>query len=86
LKQAVLNCQGQHLTVEDIPLDFTMLMKTISFKVPLKHKHTLEDVRPDFERELLGIILKKVKNDQAFAARFLDIPREVLSSRLEDAA
>lgn len=84
LKQAVLNSNEEVISINDLPIDFNMLVKSIFYKLSVSPKTQLEYIRPGFEKEFLKVILQKVKNDEGFAARFLDIPKPVLTAKLEE--
>jgi DNA-binding NtrC family response regulator len=83
IEGAVLAAPADKLEMEHFPLTSRGLLHT-ALNRGLRRNLTLEEARRHFEKELYPVLAKKSGGDQAKVARFLDVPRTVLTQRMEN--
>ncbi len=80
---ATLSTKGEIITLHDFQIDSGFVTDTILKKFFSQRILMLEDVRENFEKEVLGLVLEKVGWDESRAATFLDIPKTILQERMK---
>jgi DNA-binding NtrC family response regulator len=83
IEDAVLTATTNNLEGKNFPFDYRGLIHTC-LEGTLAENLPLDEAKRRFERKLYRVILEKVGQDQAAAARFLDVPKSVLAARLEN--
>ena len=84
IEEAVLRAKTEILDFADLPLDFQQIVKIVLNHLDRSGKLRLSEAKREFEKYLFKILLAKSQNDLALLARFMDIPRTVLSERIEE--
>ncbi len=82
IEGAVLSSASNSLELKNFPFVFKELVQS-SLKKGISEKLTLDEAKKNLEKNLCRILLEKVNQDNSAAARFLDVPKAVLGSRLE---
>jgi two-component system response regulator HydG len=82
-EEAMLLATSETLKIKDLPLDFIALLQ-IELKSLVGKELPLTKAKREFEKRLYKVILDKLHGDDSAAARFLDIPRNILNQRMED--
>ena len=83
IEQGVLLSSSEILELKDFPLDFEWILKVSVKRAFRAGRLSLEEARKEFEKNLYKSLLSKTGWDVAVAARFLDIPKTILTERLE---
>jgi len=84
LESAVLAADSEIIGWQAWPLDLAALQAGATKKAVRTGRVTLEAAKRTFEKGLYRALLPKAGGDTALAARFVDLPRTVLSGRLEE--
>lgn len=81
---AVLKCRDGMITINDLQMDFEMILKT-SIKASMKMGDwTLSGAYKNFRKNVIKVILSYCGDDANKAAKFLDLPKTAFVEELED--
>lgn len=83
MRNAVIKANSDKLEIKDFPFNLKQLVLAYQ-KQGIKDSLTLEEAKRRFEKGLYDVLLKKSEENHGAAARFLDIPKTVLTERIED--
>lgn len=77
------NHSAEVLDYKNLPIDLKLFESVLKNKLFSKEKYELKEVIWEYERAWIEIVFNKVNGDIHHAARFLDIPKTVLSERIK---
>jgi len=83
IEEAVLVAPSDKLELANFPLDYRGLVVQAQHGA-VQENLSLAQARQCFEKILYPVLLDKMKGEKAQLARFLDVPRTVLTERLEN--
>ncbi|MBU1026844.1 MAG: response regulator [Candidatus Margulisbacteria bacterium] len=83
IRAAVLQAENNIIDLACLPINYDFIQK-ISLKKASSQNLTLEKARRNFEKDFYGLLTRKQGVDVALLARFLDMPKNTLASRLKD--
>lgn len=83
VRGALYGKEGEVLDLKDLPLDLKAFADSEFNKVVSASDLTLLGIREKFESDLLELVLQKSGGDKAAAARFLEVPKTILVSRIK---
>jgi len=84
VEQGVLLAAAEFIGLRDLPAGVKELLEVSMKKINRKGPLGPGEARRTFERDLYKVLLSKTGGDVAATARFLDLPKSVLSERLEE--
>jgi len=76
--------KSQPLDLKGLPMDFRMFLNSKLNELLNDRVYELDEVRRDFEREFLTVVLGYLDHDYFSASRILDLPKTVLMERLKE--
>lgn len=83
VRGALYGKQDETLDLKDLPLNFKTFARAELKKIVSSQDLGLMGVREKFEADLIELVLQKTLRDLSKAARFLEIPKTVLTQRIQ---